>query len=153
MRSLKALSVLLVLPLSGCFVFIPGSVVSGVSDAITGSKGEHCVSRAAKVGDLIRTPDGRVFRVESLSGTSVRCTDSSLPIRAEMALLPDRPTLASVSTPLPPPPEALKAPTDAERAAACARMDAVKPGAPQVEFQAAWAELNRLGMTWRDCPR
>lgn len=42
-------------PLSGCFVFfIPGSVVGAVSDTLTGSKGEHCVSRAAKVGDTIK---------------------------------------------------------------------------------------------------
>jgi len=137
-------------PLTGCFVFIPGSVVAGVSDAITGSKGEHCVSRAAKVGDTIRLYDGRLFRVESLSGTSVRCNDPAMPIRAELALLPDRAKdLAAVSAPLP----QARTTTDEEKAAACAKMAAVKPGAPQEEFSAAWSELNRLGLTWRDCPK
>lgn len=150
---MKKLIVLLALPLSGCFVFIPGSVVGGVSDAITGSKGEHCVSRAAKVGDTIRLYDGRLFRVESLSGTSSRCNDAALPIRAELALLANQPgDIQKLSEPLPSAP-APKAATEQDKAAACAKLAAVKPGAPQDEFQAAWTELNRLGMTWRDCPK
>ena len=73
--------------LSGCFfVFIPGSVMQKVSDGITGAEGEHCVSRAAKVGDKIRLPDGKTATVQSLSGTSVRCTNESMPIRAALAV-------------------------------------------------------------------
>lgn len=71
--------------LSGCwFIFIPGSVISAVSDSITGAKGENCVSNQAKVGDRIRMPNGAVGVVKSLSGTSVRCSQLELPIRAEL---------------------------------------------------------------------
>lgn len=72
-----------ILPLQGCFfVFIPGSVISGISDSVTGAEGTHCVGANAKVGDTIRLPgDGRAT-VKSLSGTSVRCTNPEMPIRA-----------------------------------------------------------------------
>lgn len=73
--------------LSGCwFVFIPGSLVQKASDAITGAEGEHCVTREAKVGDVIRLADGRTGTVKSLSGTSVRCGDPNMPIRAALAV-------------------------------------------------------------------
>jgi hypothetical protein len=125
-------------PLTGCFVFfIPGSLVSKVSDGITGDRGAHCVPKYAKAGDKIKTPDGRIYVVASLSGTSMRCTDPDMPIRAELDL--QSPTPAATAA------------TDADRAAACQALNNVKPGAPQAEFQPAWAELNRLGMTWRDC--
>ena len=75
----------LALPLQGCFVFIPGTIVGKVSDAMTGSVGEHCVGRAAKVGDQILMPSGSVGTIESLSGTSMRCTDPERPIRAAIA--------------------------------------------------------------------
>lgn len=73
--------------LSGCFfVWIPGSLIQKVSDGITGSEGEHCVSRSAQVGDRISLPDGKVATVKSLSGTSVRCTKPEMPIRAALAI-------------------------------------------------------------------
>lgn len=71
--------------LGGCFfVFIPGSLIQKVSDGFTGAEGEHCVSTVAKVGDKIRTPSGATYTVRSLSGTSSRCNDPGLPIRAAL---------------------------------------------------------------------
>ena len=78
---------LLILPLSGCwFVFIPGSLIQKASDGITGAEGEHCVGRAAKVGDRIKLSDGGLGVVQSLSGTSVRCTNETMPIRASLTV-------------------------------------------------------------------
>lgn len=78
---------LLPISLSGCFfVFIPGSLIQKVSDGITGAEGEHCVGRGAKVGDRITLPDGRTGVVQSLSGTSTRCGNESMPIRAALAV-------------------------------------------------------------------
>jgi len=74
--------------LQGCFVWIPGSVISSVSDSITGSEGSHCVGANAKVGDTIRLPGGGRGTVKSLSGTSVRCTNPEQPIRA-LLVFPD----------------------------------------------------------------
>lgn len=72
--------------LAGCFfVFIPGSLIKAAGDAITGARGEHCVGRAAQVGDRITLPDGRVGTVQSLSGTSVYCDRPEHPIRAALA--------------------------------------------------------------------
>lgn len=74
--------------LSGCwFIFIPGSVVSAVSDSVTGAEGAHCVSETAKVGDRVPLPGNGRGTIKSLSGTSVRCTDTSRPIRA--LIIPD----------------------------------------------------------------
>lgn len=75
--------------LSGCwFIFIPGSVIGAVSDGITGAKGESCVGNGAKVGDRVRTPGGGAATVKSLSGTSMRCSNPALPIRAELVYDP-----------------------------------------------------------------
>ena len=74
--------------LQGCIIFIPGSLINATSDAITGAEGEHCVGRGAKVGDRIRLPGGGFGTVKSLSGTSVRCSQSSTPIRAALVLDP-----------------------------------------------------------------
>lgn len=71
--------------LGGCFIFIPGSVVGKISDTLTGDEGEHCVTRAAKVGDTFRLMDGRTATVKSLSGASMRCNDAT-PIRAALAI-------------------------------------------------------------------
>jgi hypothetical protein len=77
----------------GCFfIYIPGSVISGVSDSITGSEGSHCVGPNAKVGDKIRLPGGGIGTVQSLSGTSVRCTNPEKPIRALLVFSGDKPT-------------------------------------------------------------
>lgn len=70
--------------MSGCFIFIPGALISRASDAITGDEGEHCVSRGAKVGDTIALPGGGRATVKSLSGVSVRCSSPDLPIRAAL---------------------------------------------------------------------
>lgn len=73
--------------LAGCwFIFIPGSLIQKVSDGITGAEGEHCVARHVKVGDRLTTPSGKVGTVQSLSGTSTRCTEPERPIRAAVAV-------------------------------------------------------------------
>lgn len=72
--------------LSGCFfVFIPGSLMKSAGDAITGAKGDHCVSAAAQVGDKIAGPDGRQMQIKSLSGTSTYCREEARPVRAELS--------------------------------------------------------------------
>lgn len=79
--------------LSGCFIFIPGSVVGAVSDAITGDKGEHCVARGTKIGDRIRLTHNRVGTVQFVSETpSSRCRDPMLPMRAALSFAPDQET-------------------------------------------------------------
>lgn len=66
------------------FFFLPGAVTSKISDAFTGSEGENCVAATAKVGDRIRLPNGDIKIIKSLSGTSTRCTNSEMPIRAAL---------------------------------------------------------------------
>ncbi len=68
------------------FIFIPGSVTSAISDAITGDRGEHCVTRGAQVGDVVSDVAGGRWRVESVSGESIRC-GSDKPIRAMLVPL------------------------------------------------------------------
>ena len=71
--------------LGGCwFVWIPGGLIQGASDAITGANGEHCVNSSTKVGDKVTMPYGGQGTVVSLSGTSVRCSDPQRPIRAQI---------------------------------------------------------------------
>ena len=83
----RAAVALLAAPLSGCFVFIPGSVVGAVSDAITGDRGEHCVPRGTRVGQLIDLGFNRVGTVEYVSETpSSRCRDPMMPMRAALAV-------------------------------------------------------------------
>ena len=84
----RIMALLLCLPLSGCwFVFIPGSLISAVSDTITGDAGEHCVARGAYIGQKIRMPDGRIGTVQQVSSSaSSRCAVAT-PIRA--VLTPD----------------------------------------------------------------
>lgn len=64
------------------FFFLPGSVTGAIGDAITGSEGANCVPEAAKVGDKIRMPNGGIGTIKSLSGTSIRCNDAAMPMRA-----------------------------------------------------------------------
>lgn len=72
--------------LQGClFLYIPGSMVSSVSDSITGAEGNNCVGASAKIGDRVNVPNMKPATVKSLSGTSIRCTDPALPIRALLA--------------------------------------------------------------------
>lgn len=71
-------------PAYAWFIFIPGSVTGAISDAITGDSGEHCVSRGASVGDVITDVAGGRWRVESVSGESMRCTSADKPIRAKL---------------------------------------------------------------------
>jgi hypothetical protein len=66
------------------FFFIPGSVTRGVTDAITGAKGNLCVRDSAKVGDVIPSLAGNTMKILSLSGTSTICSNPALPIRAEV---------------------------------------------------------------------
>ncbi len=83
----------LTLPVQACFfIYIPGSVISGVSDALTGAEGTHCVGANAKVGDKVRLPGGGVGTIKSLSGTSVRCTNPDIPIRALLVFSDDKAT-------------------------------------------------------------
>ena len=68
------------------FFWLPGSVTGAISDKLTGSEGDHCVSATTAVGDRISLPGGGSAVVKSLSGTSVRCQDTSRPIRALLDL-------------------------------------------------------------------
>lgn len=55
------------LTLQGCwFVFIPGSLISGAADAMSGNQGQNCVGETARVGDRIRLNDGRIGTVQKL---------------------------------------------------------------------------------------
>lgn len=86
MRILRPILLCSVLLLHGCFfVFIPPGVINAMSDGISGAEGEHCVSSRTKVGDLVRGPDGGMWKVQSLSGTSSRCSNPTIPIRAKLA--------------------------------------------------------------------
>lgn len=77
------LLVSLVLSLSGCwFVFIPGSMVSSMGDALSGNTGQYCVGESAAVGSMVKMPDGRIGAVQKLEGASSRCSNTALPIRA-----------------------------------------------------------------------
>jgi hypothetical protein len=81
--------------LQGCFFFyIPGSVMSSISDSVTGSEGANCVGADAKVGDKIRLPDGSQNTIKSLSGTSSRCADARYPVRALLVPSTDEPRAA-----------------------------------------------------------
>jgi hypothetical protein len=67
--------------LSGCFFFyIPG----GAIEALTGNSGNGCVAETAKAGDLIKFPNGNIYKVSSLTGHSSRCQDPSLPVLATL---------------------------------------------------------------------
>lgn len=73
----------LVFPLSGCFFFyVPGSVIDSIGDSISGDVGNLCVPSTSYVGQRITAPNGKVGTVTKLEGTSRRCTQESLPIRA-----------------------------------------------------------------------
>jgi len=61
------------------FVWIP---TGKIADALSGAEGENCVSASAKVGDKTTLPNGAAGEIKSLSGTSSRCTNPALPIRA-----------------------------------------------------------------------
>ena len=75
-------ALVLAIPLQGCwFVFIPGSVITAVGDKLTGAEGSHCVRAGSDVGNSILV-NGSVHTIQSLSGTSTRCTNPQLPIRA-----------------------------------------------------------------------
>lgn len=124
--------------LSGCFfVFIPGSVVGKISDGITGAEGEHCVGREAVVGSRIRNPaTGEIMVVKSLSGTSMRCTDSRYPIRAAMAV------------------EATAAPSRAvtrETLTTCRDFDRASRKGNWAEEQAAKRQMAQLSLSEADC--
>lgn len=68
--------------LSGCLIFIPGSVVGAVTDAITGDEGAHCVPATAYVGQRVNMPYGGSGVIKSISGKSLRCQDPEKPHRA-----------------------------------------------------------------------
>ena len=63
------------------FFVIP---TGAISDLVTGAEGKHCVSNETKIGDKLPQPNGQVFEIKSLSGTSSRCTQPINPIRALM---------------------------------------------------------------------
>ncbi len=74
------------------FIYIPGSVISAIGDAITGSEGEHCVGENTRVGDNIALPNGEVGTIKVLSGTSARCTNPERPLRARVGPSTELPT-------------------------------------------------------------
>ena len=53
--------------LSGCLIFIPGSVVGAVTDAITGDEGAHCVPAIAYVGQRVNMLYGGSGVIKSVS--------------------------------------------------------------------------------------
>lgn len=67
------------------FFFIPGSAVSGVSDAFSGAKGNMCVKEGIEVGHVFTASNGNTAKVLSLSGTASMCQNPAQPIRAEIA--------------------------------------------------------------------
>lgn len=72
--------------LTGCwFIFIPGSVISAASDALSGAEGENCVASHIKVGDRIKLDNGSIGTVKSLSGSSTRC-QGVYPVRAKIEM-------------------------------------------------------------------
>lgn len=100
MRKALIAAVLASSQLTGCFIFIPGSVVGAVSDSITGDRGEHCVPRGTVVGQRINMGFNRVGVVEYVSKTpSSRCNDSMMPMRAALAVLPDTATALATTVP------------------------------------------------------
>jgi hypothetical protein len=64
------------------FFFIPGSVTSKIGDVLSGAEGENCVAASAKIGDVITSPSGNTATIKSLSGTTSRCQNPNLPVRA-----------------------------------------------------------------------
>ena len=81
------------------FFFIPGAVTSAIGDKLTGSEGDHCVGADAVVGSKINVA-GASFEVKSLSGTSMRCTNAAIPIRARLEPW-SAPAFATVPLPAP----------------------------------------------------
>lgn len=74
--------------LAGCwFVFIPGSMISGIADSLGGYEGRHCIGESAKVGDRIKFTNGSTGVVKKLEGPSSRC-QGQWPIRALVHLDP-----------------------------------------------------------------
>jgi hypothetical protein len=71
------------LPATAWFFIIPGGLISGIADKMTGAEGEHCVAASARLGDRIRVGDTQ-WVVKSLSGTSSRCNAPQFPIRARL---------------------------------------------------------------------
>jgi hypothetical protein len=71
---------------AGVIFFIPGAGISKMHDVLTGSHGEFCVSKTTKVGDVTRSVVGNTKTVMSLSGTSSRCNNPEMPIRAMVEL-------------------------------------------------------------------
>lgn len=70
----------LVLPLHGClfFFWIPGSVI----DKLSGWNA--CASEGVQVGNRLKHTDGRIGKVERVSGRSDRCQDGKLPVLVEV---------------------------------------------------------------------
>ena len=87
MKNITAIAIFLSMVLASSsanaffFFFLPGSVTGKIADAFTGSEGENCVGPNAKVGDPINL-NGTRMTVKSLSGTSSRCNNPEMPIRA-----------------------------------------------------------------------
>ena len=79
----RVLLLLLIAALPGCrYIFIPGTVIGGVSDLVTGDRGFHCITSSSKVGDSINLTSGGSLVVQSISGKSRRCSNDQYPIRA-----------------------------------------------------------------------
>jgi len=63
------------------FFFLP---TGAIADAITGSKGDICIKEGSKEGDVSTSEAGNTMKIISTSGTSSRCQNPLLPIRAEV---------------------------------------------------------------------
>lgn len=79
----------MIFPLSGCwFIFIPGSAMDAIGDAMAGHRGNTCVSATAYEGQTIIMPNGKSGTLIKLEGESRRCTQPHLPIRAIVEFQP-----------------------------------------------------------------
>ena len=82
-----SLAVGLLIPLDASawfFFFIPGPVIDAIGDAISGAEGENCVPATARVGDKMLMPGGKVGEIRSISGSTYRCSNPDLPLRARV---------------------------------------------------------------------
>ena len=90
MRKLITAILACVLPLQAAVAgtifipFIPKNVVQDISDAITGERGNNCVTESQKVGDVITFAPGNTATITAIAGKSSYCKLPQAPIRATL---------------------------------------------------------------------
>ncbi len=76
------LACLLLLPLTNCAVYIPGSVTTALLDSAEGKHGNYCVPSTSEVGQQIALPHGGTGTITKIEGKSWRCKEAAKPMRA-----------------------------------------------------------------------